>query len=383
MKDILFNSHDVALMLVIGLYFLIATRIAISPSYDRSTRLLLPIFFILNSLTLFDTLLFWGDTIRHAAFNASSALPLALSFTSFAVGPVLYWHFRDQLYSGKTIKARDLVHLLPALVTPIYLYWACYRHPYELQREFILELSIFSDTQSQFLTFLTLKKLIPAIYGVFCILLIFRTRQIIRSHPLLTYLSVGFTAIWLWALVTHILGQWLPLSISDPMGIFGNYMGLALGVFIFFSLTSKPVLNEEDEIDEENQQLENNKNDEKLVTLSKHIDRIINSEKPYLNSQLTLERFAELVQASPRQVSAAINCCYNQNFHEFINRFRIQEAQRLLHDPECQDLAIFDVAKRAGFNSKATFNRLFKTCVGATPSAYRQQLPHELSLKQS
>ncbi len=389
MKDILFNSHDVALMLVIGLYGLIATRIAISTGSDRTARLMVAGFFVLNAITLLDILLFWGDSIRHAAFAASSALPLSLSFASFAVGPVLYGYFRGQLNEKAVFRARDALHLLPALATPVYLYWACYQHPPELQREFVLELSILGDRGSQFLTFLTLKKLIPACYGVVCLMLVLRAQQARRNGPFLTSLSVGFTSIWLWALLTHTLGQWLPVSISDPMGIFGNYMGLALGVYIFFRLTDSPAFTRAmeaggtDRIDDRRQPSSRRKVEEISVTLAGQIDRIIHTEKPYLSSQLTLERFAELVQAPPRQVSAVINSCYHQTFHEFINGFRIEEARRLLHDPECQHLAIFEVAKRAGFNSKPTFNRLFKCCVGATPSAFRRQYPPTLYLNES
>lgn len=387
MKDILFNSHDVALMLVVGLYGLIATRIAISAGCDRAARLTLSGFFVLNAIMLLDVLLFWGDSIRHAAFAASPALPLSLSFAFFAVGPVLYWYFREQLTGNAAFRARDALHLLPALATPVYLYWACYQHPPELQREFVLELSILGDRGSRFLTFLTLKKLLPTIYGVICLALLLRTQQTSRSSPFLTRLSIGFTAIWLWALLTHILGQWLPVTISDTMGIFGNYMGLALGVFIFFTLTDKPVFHQEKEtpgVDDGHPALSRStKTDEKIVALSSQIDRVIHTEKPYLNPQLTLERFAELVQASPRQVSAVINSCYHQTFHEFINGFRIEEARRLLHDPECQALAIFEVAKRAGFNSKPTFNRLFKSCVGETPSAFRHHFPHRLCLTET
>lgn len=383
MKDALFNSHDVALMLVIGLYFLIAVRVTLGSGLNRVALLMLPVFFLLNSFISLDTLLFWGDSIRHAAFDTSPLLPLSLSFASFAVGPVLYWHFRGQLYSDTDFRARDIAHLLPALATPVYLYWACYQYSPEQQREFILELSIFSDSGSHFLTFLTLKRLMPAIYGVFCIALVLRARQAGVKYPLLAHVSVGFTSIWLWALLVHILGQWLPITISDSLGIFGNYLGLALGVYLFFTLTEKPVFSDDDKPEEKHQPVGQSKIDDKSVTLSRRIDRVITIQKPYLNSQLTLERFAELVQASPRQVSATINCNYKQNFNEFINRLRIDEAKRLLQDSEYQDLAILEVARLAGFNSKPTFNRLFKTCVGVTPSAYRHQFSHTLSLKES
>src|SRR5690606_12215242 len=108
--------------------------------------------------------------------------------------------------------------------------------------------------------------------------------------------------------------------------------------------------------------------------LAARIDKLMQTEKPYLNSQLTLERFADLLGVSSRQVSFTINRCFQQNFHEFINRFRVEEAKRLLGDEEFQERTILDIAQQSGFNSKATFNRFFKSFVGVTPSAYRQQI---------
>lgn len=374
MKDILFNGHDVAVMLVIGLSFLIAIRVAFSSDLAGNIRAILCTFFLLNAFIFLDTLLFWGVSIRHAVFDLSPNMPLSLSFAPFAIGPALYWYFRRRFSPHFRLKAHSFLHLLPALITPLYLYWVYYRHPADQQREFILNYSIFSNDGAHFLTFLTLKNLIPAVYGAFCIALVFRAPR--PRDPFLWYLSVGFTSMWAWTLMTHILGQWLPLHISDSMGIFSNYMGLALCTLLFFTYSSELNPAPDDALE----QTQDSQNEESAA-LSQRIDAVIAADKPYLNSQLTLERFAELVQASPRQVSAAINQCFQQNFQEYINRFRITEAQRLLRDPDCQTLAISEIIRLAGFNSKATFNRLFKAHAGVTPSAYRQQPFENLPLE--
>lgn len=375
MKDILFNGHDVAVMLTIGLSFLIAIRVAFSSDPAGSMRAVLCVFFLLNAFVFLDTLLFWGVSIRHAAFDLSPNMPLSLSFASFAIGPALYWYFRRRLSPNFRLKRRSLAHLLPALMTPVYLYWVYYRHSTDQQREFILNYSIFSDDGAHFLTFLTLKKLIPAVYGAFCIALVFRTPR--PRDPFLSYVSVGFTSIWAWMLLTHILGQWLPLHVSDSMGIFSNYMGLGLCTLLLFTHSSSSEITPDETLESIKEEQTQDGPNEESIALSQRIDAVIVADKPYLNSQLTLERFAELVQASPRQVSTVINQCFEQNFQEYINRFRITEAQRLLRDPNCQTLPISEVIRLAGFNSKATFNRLFKAHAGVTPSAYRQQHPLE------
>lgn len=380
MKSVLFNSHDIVLALVIVLSFLLAVRVRSVAALPRAGQILLPSFFVLHGLVALDTLLFWGDAIKFAAFNVSTWLPMLFSFASFAIGPVMYWAFRSVLSPGKPIKFTDYLQLLPAVLTFPYLYWACYRYPFEQQSDLILNLTIFSDVNVHFMTFLTLKKLMPVVYGFLCMKLLFRkapaTENLAGVKPLLQPCT-AFVFIWFWILLTHVLGQWLPLASSDLMGIFGNYISLTLVAALMYKSFAYPApaapanpVTEEPETGE---------NHEDIAALAERIHKFIQTEKSYLNPRLTLERFAALVQISPRHVSLAINRCFEQNFQEYINRFRVEEAKRLLRDYADQERTILEIAQQSGFNSKATFNRIFKLSTGVTPSAYRQQFPSGLT----
>lgn len=380
MKSVLFNSHDIVLALVIVLCFLLAFRVRSVKALPRATQRLLPAFFVLSAFVAIDTLLFWGDAIKFAAFELSAWLPMIFSFAAFAVGPVLYWAFRSLLVADKPLTPKDLLQLLPALATIPYLYWACYQHPFEVQRELVLNLAIFSDVNAHFMSFLTLKKLMPVIYGILCIALLFQPGAPPReSDARLLQPYVGFVFIWFWVLLTHLLGQWLPMASSDLLGIFGNYTSLTLVSVLLLRGVAYPPPSVAivEPVTEET--TENTEDNEEISALAERIHKFIQTEKPYLNSRLTLERFAGLLEMSPRQVSLAINRCFEQNFHEYINGFRVAEAKRLLHDDTCQDFSILEIAQQSGFNSKATFNRIFKLMAGVTPTAYRREFSPELS----
>ena len=58
------------------------------------------------------------------------------------------------------------------------------------------------------------------------------------------------------------------------------------------------------------------------------------------------------------------------NFYEFINQYRIDEVKRLMDDPANKHLKLISLAYDAGFNSKASFNRIFKQMTEMTPSQY-------------
>ena len=60
-------------------------------------------------------------------------------------------------------------------------------------------------------------------------------------------------------------------------------------------------------------------------------------------------------------------------FFDFINEYRLDEVKQALTDPAKQHLKILAIAFDAGFNSKTSFNTIFKKHTGMTPSEYRQQ----------
>jgi len=99
---------------------------------------------------------------------------------------------------------------------------------------------------------------------------------------------------------------------------------------------------------------------------------LMNTEKPYLDSDLTLQKLAKALSISPHHLSQTINEQLNQNFFDFINSYRIAEAKRMLRDPAKQHYSILAVSEETGFNSKSAFNSAFKKHVNMTPSEFRK-----------
>lgn len=94
-------------------------------------------------------------------------------------------------------------------------------------------------------------------------------------------------------------------------------------------------------------------------------------EKLYTNSELKLADLAERLELSPHHLSQIINEKLGQNFFDFINHYRIAEAQQWLEDPAKQNFTILSIALEVGFNNKASFNAAFKKHTGMTPSQFR------------
>ena len=76
---------------------------------------------------------------------------------------------------------------------------------------------------------------------------------------------------------------------------------------------------------------------------------------------------------TPHLLSQLLNEHVGENFAQFVNRHRIEEAKAQLVDPAYQHFTIAAIAEEVGFNSTSAFNAAFKKITGATPSKYRQR----------
>ncbi len=111
----------------------------------------------------------------------------------------------------------------------------------------------------------------------------------------------------------------------------------------------------------------------KSVTSQSYLNQLLDfmeTEKPYRQSNITIQELAVLIQIPKHHLSQIINDQLNKNFYDFINQYRVAEAQLLLVDPKFKHLTNLAIAEEAGFNSKATFNAVFKKQTGQTPSEY-------------
>lgn len=94
------------------------------------------------------------------------------------------------------------------------------------------------------------------------------------------------------------------------------------------------------------------------------------SERIYRNADLSLAELAEKLDSNTTYVSKVINDVADSNFTTFINRYRTEEACKLLTDPESAHLSIEGIALTVGFHSKSAFNGAFKKYTGKTPSEF-------------
>jgi AraC-like DNA-binding protein len=106
--------------------------------------------------------------------------------------------------------------------------------------------------------------------------------------------------------------------------------------------------------------------------LSHKLLKLMEQEKPYLKSDLTLLQLADELGISHVFLSQVINQNLHQNFFDFINRYRVEEAKKILKSDRSRRSTILNVAFDVGFNSKSTFYKAFKKEMGITPVKFRK-----------
>ena len=112
--------------------------------------------------------------------------------------------------------------------------------------------------------------------------------------------------------------------------------------------------------------------DEKSLELFRTLERIMREEKIYKDNFITKDKVAEILGTNRTYLSRIINEQSKLSFTHYVNRFRIEEAIRLLSDPN-NETPMKAISAELGFNSISTFYNLFQSSVGMTPSQYRNK----------
>jgi AraC-like DNA-binding protein len=116
--------------------------------------------------------------------------------------------------------------------------------------------------------------------------------------------------------------------------------------------------------------------DQELIQrLTQHME----SQEPYLDASLSIFQLSRQVDISVRELSLLINNKLHKHFFDFVNEYRIKKAMGILRDPQHRKMTVLEILYEVGFNSKSSFNTVFKKYTGKTPTQYRKSSLSERS----
>lgn len=103
--------------------------------------------------------------------------------------------------------------------------------------------------------------------------------------------------------------------------------------------------------------------------LRQRLEDLMRKDRPYLDEDVSLPGLARELHLTPHQLSRFLNEVIGENFYNYVNRYRVSEAQRMLtEEPE---RTILSIAYAVGFNAKSSFHAAFAKFTGETPGTYR------------
>jgi len=102
--------------------------------------------------------------------------------------------------------------------------------------------------------------------------------------------------------------------------------------------------------------------------LAEKIRHLLEVDKVYQEHHFSRKELARETGVSESTVSKVVNIAFGCSLPKLINEFRVEDAKILLHE---ENISIQVVASESGFNSLASFNRVFRELTGETPSSYR------------
>ena len=109
-----------------------------------------------------------------------------------------------------------------------------------------------------------------------------------------------------------------------------------------------------------------------LEKLEIDLDLVMNNDKIFKDTMLTLKKLASCVGVSSHQLSEYLNNNKNVSFSQYLMTFRVEEAKVLLIKYDWR--TTMSIGYEVGFNSHSSFGRCFKLVTGESPGAFRSKL---------
>ena len=340
-------SIGVLQALLLGLLFVFVPKIRFKVS------VLMALLLFLSSFLLFSELLDLISLQDHFRFLKHYPMVLDLAF-----GPLIWGLLCFSVEPDRKLVPLDILHLLPLLLGIIWLNtgFAWYGG----------DTSLFHTTIPDAVAGLVFFKLL--VLAGYCLAFLMKLRETNRVRVE----QRNFLKLLVWSFITIILvayGAFTLMFFGVHLKVDSDYLAsICLTSFIYvltiFIIRRPGVFFRKSLTDKySNSGLDQHTSDQVQQRLTLYLQ----NQKPFLDPKLTLSQLADHLEVRPNILSQVINEGMNITFHDLINGYRLKEVKRKLLDPREEHKKILALAFESGFQSKASFNRIFKKSEGVSP----------------
>jgi AraC-like DNA-binding protein len=377
--EVKLNLHPVNFLIISGILqsIILAGVLMFYRKGNRQANKLIGLFVLICSLHFSWSLII--DSNIDYFFPAVFWIPYSYLL---AIGPLLFFYTKSLTKPGVNVNYKDLIHLLPVateILSQIYFINQSIRHsivPYEVQGFLVFRIIEFLGTGTSIL-----------IYGKQCLSLIrvheawvidnFSNKKDVTLawlFRLIKYLRIlwifwlvfELSFILFWQFQLHLIPVYLLLYLLIGVITYSNYWIAIQALHKSEVLAEKTVA-----LPVPNASVYARLPETEFNRYREALDQLMQRERLYLHENLTLRTLANKLEMDPNLVSYVLNNILRKSFYDYVNEFRIEAVKQKIGDPAYAHLKIVEIAYECGFNSKATFNRVFKKLAGKAPSEYR------------
>ena len=321
----------------------------------------------------------WYDVFRNTKIN------YFLVDMGMAIAPLIYFYVKSITTSNFKFSKKDWWHFAPIflLITfrlSIFVYDS-FQPGFTDTQNGVLKLSADEAVVAPIHMFVSFAQML--LYLAFTLQLFYNYRKRITAYFSNTYklelnwilsFLILFTASFLYSSLQSIIGS-LVVELNYQqrwwLNLFMALVVLFIGIKGYFTDTTK--LNKlsfsfspNPESIPQTKEHKNEVSKDDIQTVSNFME----TKRPYLNPDLNLSDLANLLQMNRAELSKIINSGFNKNFNDFINEYRVNTFKEKLKLGAHKQLSLLGIAYDCGFNSKATFNRVFKKITHTSPSEF-------------
>ncbi len=313
---------------------------------------------------------------------------LAFTFIPFTYGPLMYLYVKFLVYEKPHFKWKYLLHFIPFIV--FFVLTFVYR-----QKE-IIELNHFFTHDKYFVLRMIygFSFIISiTVYSILSFVLIGNHQKKIKD--LYSFTSDRITLNWLKIVTISFSVTYLAMFIAGSFNIISgkesydplifSYVGLTLfsfafsiygykqqDIYKFYGIVDSELINHNGKNGSNNKYKRSGLREDKAEKYLNQLLKLMKEEKPYLNGELSILDLTARLNIPRHYLTQILNEKLHKNFYAFINEYRVKEVIKRMKDPAFKHFKLLALALESGFNSKSSFNNIFKNYTGYTPSEYRE-----------
>ena len=331
----------------------------------------------------------WYDTYRETKINYW-LIPL-----TFAIGPLIYLYLRSITFSNFKFRKKDWLHFLPLALLILFrvfiLVYDAAQPGYDLKQNGVLMERWNNGVPGAFFSFAETMQ--QALYLAFSIQLYYTYRRQLKNYFSNTFnLELNwmrnFLLIYTFLFLYGNLQEIIDLTVESLSWIqkwwndfFSALAVIYIGIKGYFTSTDRlkgldfdPARTLIPEKNPRASSIPAASDTEELKEQSQRVQEYMDHGKAYLDPELNLRDMASELNMSRAKLSETINLCFGKNFNDYINSYRIGHFKKLLEAGNHKQHSLLGIAFDSGFNSKATFNRVFRKIENRSPSEYLKTL---------